>query len=216
MSFVHQEAGSMLATSVTPLLGRCNPIPGESLMSLIARTCVASGFRNLSTVLSTVGVSSRPPFVPFTRREDAEVIAALLRVETSAVTARMHVGTRDIIDWFGTPLRRSFIEARERRYSPESLRQSAHHPASWMLRPLAYCPSSFELLSATCPHCRRAIGWDHTRGIDRCEFCQEWLTDRVPPKVPVADRADAARVAAIIAVDASERVRAKSSLRPID
>lgn len=212
MSFAHPETGSTRATGVAPLLGRCDPIPGESLMSLIARTCVASGFRNLSTVLSSVGVSSRPPFVPFTRLGDAENIAALLRVETAAVMARMHIGTRDVIDWFGTPLRRSFIEARERRYSPESLRQSAHYHASWMLRPLAYCPSSFELLSSACPNCRRAVGWDHTRGIDRCEFCQEWLTDWVPAKVPVADRADAARAAAIIAVDASERERAKSSL----
>jgi len=212
MSSAHSETGATVATSVAPLLGRCDPIPGESLMSLIARTCVASGFRNLSTVLSSIGVNSRPPFVPFTRLGAADEISTLLRVAPVEVTARMHSGTRDTVDWFGTPLRRSFIEATERRYSPESLRQSAHHRASWMLRPLAYCPSSFELLSSSCPQCRRSMGWDHTRGTDRCEFCLAWLTDWAPEKVPFVDRIDAARVAGIIAVDSVERDRAKSSL----
>ncbi|RYG86264.1 MAG: hypothetical protein EON59_10390, partial [Alphaproteobacteria bacterium] len=105
---------------IQPLLGRCEPIAGESLMSLIARTSVASGFRNLSTVLSAIGVSSRPPFVPFTKLTAADAISGLLRVERAEVTSRMHGGTRDVVDWFGTPLRRSFIEATQRRYSPES------------------------------------------------------------------------------------------------
>lgn len=199
-------------SGVAPLLGRCEPIAGESLMSLIARTCVASGFRNLSSVLASIGVNSRSPFVPFTGLGTADEISALLRVDPIEVTARMHSGTRDTVDWFGTPLRRSFIEATERRYSPESLRQSAHHRASWMLRPLAYCPSSFELLSSNCPECHRSMGWDHTRGIERCEFCLTWLTDWAPEKVAIADRADAARVASIIAVDRAERDRAKSLL----
>lgn len=198
---------------IRPLLGRCDPIAGESLMSLIARTCVASGFRNLSTVLSAIGINSRPPFVPFTRLGGAsEAIAGLLRVDNAEVTTRMHGGTRDVVDWFGTPLRRSFLEATQRRYSPESLRRSAHHQAHWMLRPLAYCPSSFELLSSTCPSCLRSVGWDHTRGIDRCEFCLTWLTDWVPEKVAFADRADATRVAAIIATDPVERERVRSLL----
>lgn len=208
------EPSTRSRPGVAPLLGRCEPIAGESLMSLIARTCVVSGFRNLSTVLGSISVKSRPPFVPFTRLGAADEISALLRVDPVEVTARMHSGTRDTVDWFGTPLRRSFIEATERRYSPESLRQSAHHRASWMLRPLAYCPSSFELLSSNCPECRRSMGWDHTRGIDRCEFCLTWLTDWAPEKVAFADRADAARVASIIAVDSAERDRAKSSLPP--
>lgn len=209
-----KEPPTMARPRVAPLLGRCEPIAGESLMSLIARTCVASGFRNLSTVLASIGVNSRPPFVPFTKLGAVDEISTLLRVDPVEVTARMHSGTRDTVDWFGTPLRRSFIEATGRRYSPESLRQSAHHRASWMLRPLAYCPSSFELLSSSCPECRRSLGWDHTRGIDRCEFCLTWLTDGEPGKVAFADRADAARVASIIAVDSAERDRAKSSLPP--
>ena len=206
------EPSTRSRLGVAPLLGRCEPIPGESLMSLIARTCVTSGFRNLSTVLSSIGVNSRPPFVPFTRIDAADEISTLLRVDPAEVTARMHSGTRDTVDWFGTPLKRSFIEATQRRYSPESLRQSAHHRASWMLRPLAYCPSSFELLSSSCPKCHRSVKWDHTRGIDRCEFCLAWLTDWAPEKVPFADRADAARVAGIVAADPAERDRIKSLL----
>lgn len=118
------EPSTRSRPGVAPLLGRCEPIAGESLMSLIARTCVVSGFRNLSTVLGSISVKSRPPFVPFTRLGAADEISALLRVDPVEVTARMHSGTRDTVDWFGTPLKRSFIEATERRYSAESLRQS--------------------------------------------------------------------------------------------
>jgi hypothetical protein len=197
---------------VAPLLGRREPIVGESLMSVLARACSASGFRNISGVLSSIGISSPSPFVPFTQATRAADLAALLRVREDQIVARMHPGGREIVDWWGEPLRRVFLEARSRRYSPASLRLSAHHRAAWMIRPLPFCPESYELLSSECPDCRRTLGWTHTRGLDRCEHCGSWLTDTAPGTVGRASRADASRVAALVSFDPVERERAIRSL----
>lgn len=199
-------------STIAPLLGHCDPMLGESLMSLIARSCAASGFRNLATVMSSIGITARTPFVPFTQVAAAEDIAALLRVPSHEIAARMHPGSREVVDWYGTPMRRLFIEAVHRRYAPESLRQSAHHRAAWGLRPLPFCPDSFELLSSKCPVCGRVLGWDRTRGLDRCEHCLAALTDCLSPKIDIPDRRDAARIAAIVSVKESERQRAMASL----
>lgn len=197
---------------IAPLLGRREPLDGESLMSLVARTCDASGFRRISNVLGSIGITSMPPFLPFTQVGRIEGLAALLRVRPDQVRARMHPGGRDVIDWWGEPLRRVFLEAKARRYSPTSLRISAHHRATWMIRPLPFCPESYELLRSDCPACGRQLGWSHTRGVDRCEHCDASLADAGAEMVDYAAQVDALRVANLISVDAGSRERGVASL----
>jgi len=197
---------------IAPLLGRREPIEGESLMSLVARSCDASGFRKISNVLGSIGIASSPPFLPFTQMDRVDDIAALIRVCRGQVRVRMHAGGREVVDWWGEPLRRAFLEAKTRRYSPASLRASAHHRASWMIRPLPFCTESYEILRSDCPACGRRLGWSHTRGIDHCEFCGASLTEAVTVVLGAASQVDAARIASLVSVDAVERGQAVVSL----
>lgn len=214
MIALQTDTAAACRRAVAPLLGRREPLPGESLMSVVARACAASGFRTISTVLSSIGITSTPPFVPFTQIEHAANLAALLRVREDQVLSRMHPGGREVVDWWGEPLRRVYLEARTRRYSPASLAVSAHHRAAWMIRPLPFCPESFEILRSDCPACRRFLGWSHARGIDRCEHCDAALSDAVVDQVDTISREGASRVASLVSVDPGKRRQAVRSLPP--
>ncbi|RYG87504.1 MAG: hypothetical protein EON59_07225 [Alphaproteobacteria bacterium] len=202
---------------IAPLLGRREPLPGESLMSVIVRACWASGFPSLPRVLGSIGMSAVPEFVPFSHVDRADDLAALLRIDPEAVLARMHPGGREVIDWWGEPVRRMFVEAKARRFSPASLRLSAHHRAAWMIRALPFCPESFELLRSDCPSCGKTLGWRKTAGIDRCEHCQTSLAEGDAEEVNVHHREAASRIAALVSVDPVERREAVRSFEaPFD
>lgn len=212
MIALQADAAAAYRRTVAPLLGRREPLPGESLMSVVARACAASGFRTISTVLNSIGITSTPPFVPFTQIEHAANLAALLRVREDQILSRMHPGGREVVDWWGEPLRRVYLEAKTRRYSPASLAVSVHHRAVWMIRPLPFCPESFEILRSDCPACQRSLGWSHTRGIDRCDHCGAALSDAVVEQVDAASRTGASRVASLVSVDSRKRRQAVKSL----
>jgi hypothetical protein len=175
---------------VKSLRVQITPQAGESLLSLVARAAHKNVFEQPSQVLKFAGIKSAAPwFLPFTVAEHAEDIALLLSLDVAEIRARMHPsvtqpGMVELIDWYGTPLPRRFIEASARRYSPATMASSPYHQAISMLRPLQFCPLSMEYLRSSCMQCQRALGWSKTRGIDFCEYCNKHLGGPAERSVP--------------------------------
>lgn len=119
-----------------PLFGRVEPIAGESLLSLIARTAQVNVHDRLAAMLDEVDLGrARTANIPFSRVDHAYRLARLLSVEVDEIASRMHprIGGESphYIDWYGTPLERRFIKTTMRRFAPKGLRTSPHHRAVW-------------------------------------------------------------------------------------
>lgn len=203
--------------AIKPLLIGVKPVPGESLLSMIARATSDNVHEQTSQTLAFAGFSQpQLKHVPFSRIPRVKEIATLLSVTEHDVRSRMHAPARQNInwvDWYGTPLHRRYIEATVRRVSPVGFGNPPfHHRAIWMLRPLTYCPESMEMLISSCPYCGDGLGWRATLGIWRCEKCGRSLRHHRPGKVRWDLRGEAAAAAAIISTDPLQRADALSRL----
>src|ERR1039458_1882255 len=137
-----------MAGVVLSLFGRAAPISGESLVGLIARTAVENDHERLAPLLKLARIDTPlAAFVPFTFPDRAPELATRLSADLETIQSRMHTRIESdtglhLIDWYGTPLERRFVEVKARRFSPTALRRSPHHRAIWMLRPLTFCPAT--------------------------------------------------------------------------
>jgi hypothetical protein len=104
------------------------------------------------------------------------------------------------------------IESRSRRCSPQSLRQSPYHRATWDVRPLSFCPESTELLISCCPVCHGKLGWRRTAGLERCEHCRGSLLEYHPARLPPNLVDDARTISGLVSVSESERQAALEKL----
>jgi hypothetical protein len=125
---------------------------------------------------------------------------------------RLEIQGDDLVNWFGTPLPRHFIEAKIRRVSPKSLRASPYHRAEWMIRPLNFCPESMEYLISCCRLCGKDLRWVTSTGLWRCDRCGRSLTRTQPGKVTWEIRQDLAEAAALVSPSADSRSRALARL----
>ena len=170
---------------IRPLCASITPFEDESLISLIGRAAVVNEMTSLGKLLQFADVAAKnPAFTAFTQRSASGNIASLLGLDKSAIERRMHPRIEEldspIVDWFGTPLERRFIEVKGRRYSPSGLLDGAYGRSLWMIKPLHYCPLSLDLLCHCCPSCKKTLGWVRTHGLARCESCRATLdTDSV-------------------------------------
>lgn len=195
---------------IRPLCGRVSPFVGKSLASIVARSACANDIPSTAKLLRQ-GVKEwgRPAFVAFTHVDAARDLAVLLGLSVDDVVNRMHaktVGERsNRIDWFGTPLERRFLEAPKRRFSPLGLELSDFVSAEWMIRPLAYCPETFDRLRHECPHCDAQLGWDRALGVSVCEKCD--LDIRLGPAHLLSEERRPAYsvIAGLISTEASRR-----------
>ncbi|MCG2664719.1 TniQ family protein [Brevundimonas sp.] len=171
---------STAASSVRPLLVPTHPFLGESLPSLIARAADAHVFERPVDLLRLAGLSiSRLGNAPFTLYEHSREIAALLSTDEDQVAQMMCPPVADRpghVLWNGVMLPRRYIGARTRRVSPQSLATAAFDRAAWMLRPLAFCPESFEMLTGACAACREELDWYKAKGPVNCGRCGSLLT----------------------------------------
>ena len=176
-------------TRVAPLVAHVEPIPGETLMSLVARAAHANVFPKFAELLRHAGIKGHPAFAPFTALDHAEPLAELLGVPLDEVVQRFHPlhpdpSIKGAVVWAGTRMRRRSIEARRRRVAPLALKTSAHHRLEWTHRALSFCPYTFHHLISACPSCAKPLGWVATKGLDRCEHCEASLVDAPAPMVP--------------------------------
>lgn len=163
--------------TVRPLLVPVTPFEGESLISVIARACEANVFERPALLLALANVKvANAAYTPFTQIDAATSIAKLLSSEPTSISRLTHpridhAGVADVIDWYGTPLPRKYVEATRRRVSPTGLHASPHHRAVWMIKALTFCPESLDALIAECPACGERLGWTKVIGARNCENC---------------------------------------------
>jgi hypothetical protein len=194
--------------AIKPLLIGVTPIPGESLLSMLSRAAVENVHERLAQILAFADAPMyRPGYAPYTQIERAESIARLLSVPTQEIRSRMHasLGTR-LVDWYGTPLRRHYLEARLRRVAPGGFGSPPHHKAMWMIKALPYCSDTAEILISSCPACQKPLGWTATLGVFSCENCGRSLRRGRPKKLPWDVRPDALAAAQVVSPDPAKRL----------
>ncbi|WP_400768743.1 hypothetical protein [Methylosinus sporium] len=199
------------------------PIPGESLVGLLARNVAKHGIDRVAPVLKVAGIDTLiPDTIATTHCDSVKEIAALLSTTPEEIAARCH---RDVdvpgrpdsfFEWFGTPIRSAYREVNRRRVSPLSLRTSPHHRAVWDLRVFSFCPDSRETLISDCPACGKGLGWRWTLGIAYCEHCGADLREHPQPRIEVTDiDADALDfVVDLVHPDPERKARARSAIPP--
>ncbi|TWA60433.1 TniQ protein [Azospirillum baldaniorum] len=154
------------------------PIPGESLLGLLARTADRNGFTGLMKVLSFADIGTGTSAnLPSVDPNAAQRVAYILKVAEEEVTARCHPRivrhdpSGDFVDFFGVALRALYREKARRRVSPRALAISPHHRALHDLRPFSFCPETMERLIDACPVCHKTLRWTRTKGVAYCEHC---------------------------------------------
>lgn len=203
---------------IRPLCAPVEIYPDESLLSAIARSAEINVVPAISTLLKHADVEAgRAAFIPFTQFAASTDIGRLIGASPTEVVRRMLPRTentdRKSIDWFGTPLDRRFIEANLRRLSFSALNKEPYARAIWMIRPLPYCPESFDLLQSNCPSCKKVLGWTRSLGIAICEHCEQPLTAR-SKKLPSVRRHEYQNIAALVDMDSNRR-KATAALLPL-
>lgn len=205
------------------------PIPGESLLGLVARATSRNGYTSLLRAirLADIGRGQSNGIPTLVMDEEAERLAYVLRVPASEVTSRLHrivtFPDRDgeFIDFFGVTIRAQYREKRYRRVSPLALRRSPHHRAIHDLAPFSFCPETMETLLNRCPVCRRHLLWTTTRGVAFCERCRDEddeplvdLRDHPQRLVKVDDEAGLRLLTDLVDPDPSRRERAVANVDP--
>jgi len=168
---------------ILPLCATVKIYSDESLLSIIARSADANAVPATAMLLRHAHLdAARTALVPFTQIANSKKIASLLAMSLEDVRRRMFPRHIDApvasIDWFGTPLERRFVETAKRRFSSIALKRSPYGRSVWMIRPLMYCPETFERLRFDCSACCSVLGWSRSIGISVCEYCDAPLDKR--------------------------------------
>lgn len=205
------EANSLVVPleRVKPFRVTVAPIPGESLVGLVARSLQNTATRRLKVGLSLAGIDTiKPTYIASTVTRDSHFagLARLLDVDEFELRARSHFwtplpdGNSVGSNYFGECLRFRALQAVQRRVSPRALEISPHHRAIWNIRSLRFDPETLEPLLSHCPECRKELGWLRCYGISVCDKCLDQggkpvvdLRDYKQPIIEVPDL-DAVRV----------------------
>lgn len=204
-----------------PLAISLDPVPGESLIGLVARatrlnvldqTCIILG--ECAPALLHPGTIGQDIFDP--RR-----LAVQLGCSTGDILERCHPylgdpeGPADV-RWGRGALFRAHIVTINRQVSPATLTTSEHHRSAWMNRLLPYCPQSLELLINTCATCGKTQGWRHSWGIGFCDDrdCRSLLMHPTGEHLPDQLAEGYRRFAGIVSAAPAEREAAVSQLHP--
>ncbi len=197
-----------------PFIARPIPQTSESLNSLLMRTAEANGLSTINHVLHGIGINQLTyHYLAFTQVSEGCRLARLIGVPQAEIIERLHPeldheGSADLVEYYGIPMRRRFLDSRFRRYSPASLRKASYHRENWDVRVLPFCPESFEVLRSGCPNprCGTRLNW---RGgsINKCASCGEDLRTASADVVEM-DRDIATWVASLVSTNAIERTDA--------
>jgi hypothetical protein len=198
------------------------PLPGESLMGLVARNCAIHRLDKVTAALLPAGIDTLfPESLPTVHRGKAPEVAHLFKTSVEEVLARCHPpvaipGRPDsFIDFFGVPIRSAYREVDRRRVSPASLIASDHHRAIWDLRVFSFCPESKEVLIDHCPACGAGLGWRWTLGVAWCESCGKDLRQYPQPRIACQDMPALDFVVDLVHPDPRRKERARAKVPAI-
>ncbi|WP_036289741.1 hypothetical protein [Methylosinus sp. PW1] len=198
------------------------PIPGESLVGLLARNVAKHGLDRIAPALKVAGIHTLvPEAISTTHIGKSQEIASLLRTASAEITMRCHPRVEiqgrpkgTFINFFGTPVRSIYREVKRRRVSPSSLCVSSHQRAIWDLRVFSFCPESREVLISECPSCGKGLGWRWTLGVAYCEHCGVDLREYRQPIIDTADADALDFVVDLVHPDRRHNNRALSAVPP--
>ena len=170
------------------------PVPGESLRSIVARTCRENGLPNSFGLLGPLGLLHRNKVrvSEGTDIDPADLAHAMNLSEHEVTSRRYEALDLGYVDFFGMQVNKTRINNTVRRFAPTALGVSPHHRALWELRDLPFCPESWDMLIDTCPCPTEPNStvqrWTRTGSrVSECDRCgnplHELPSQIVPPHV---------------------------------
>ena len=149
-------------------------IPGESLLSWVARSSLEYELPNITTILRDVGQIHRNCAVDVMRGAiDVEGLAVILGTNLGQIE---RLRGRDLGDgslvYLGSKIRCGDIHARARRFAPRSLAlgETPFSRASWLIRTFPVCTESWQALRSKC-ECGATLPWATVSTMLLCENC---------------------------------------------
>ena len=181
MAAVGDDCGCQVCRSSLPdlsgprVMTAVAPMPGESLIGLVARTSAANWIHNLRPILS--GITPRWHMQQnLAVRDDIDFaqLAFSCRLPRHEIEARRYrpaqaVGEMPGIVFHGATIPIYDLELRSRRVAPSWLRAGRHSGLGHHAL-ATHCPASGELLIDSCPLCDCALGWTQS-ALHLCHAC---------------------------------------------
>ena len=173
------------------------PFAGESLRSLVARSCFENDIPNSFGLLKPLGLLVRNR-VRVSEGDDVrsdELAHAMKMPESEVASRRYEALGLGYVDFFGVQVNRMRINNGTRRFAPAALATNPHHRALWELRDLPFCLESWDMLRDTCPCSFEGTPtvqrWTRTQSdVSECDSCGEQLSQLAKQLVPDEYRSD--------------------------
>ncbi len=162
-------------------------LPGEGLLSLIARTTIEYELPHITTILRDVGQVHRNRVADIMSGDvDVEGLATILSADLAAVRSlRCDDLGNGSVRYLGATLAAGDVHTRERRFAPASLASNAipFYRASWLVRTFPACAETWQILRSRCD-CGSIQTWATVSSTVLCEGCGKDLRDLAAEVVP--------------------------------
>ncbi|QXT34810.1 hypothetical protein KV697_13575 [Sphingomonas sanguinis] len=191
------------------------PKPGQSLGGLVIEGAAALGERTIRGLLADAGTSLFGLVHHAAGREELASLAKALDLRTEDLVARRHGPLAGEIHrrcYFGVPIDGRMIEKRIRRFAPATLVSEPWHRASWQIRPLPFCETSWTLITDACHACGSLQRWSRAWGIELCDVCTQPLCEGSTAPVPAVLRPRLRLAAGLLHQQASRRSESMAAL----
>lgn len=162
-----------------PVLFQIDPIPGETLMSLVTRVVARNVLPSSHVILEQVGAPhAQNPTAAIVPGLNEPELARILRLPLAEVSGRRHAQTalNGFVRSFGAYVRADELVFRRRRFSPNALRASPHIRAIWSHKMVPCDTGAWEYLADSC-RCGTIQRWRAAYHLNRCDRCCRHLAD---------------------------------------
>lgn len=184
------------------------PVPGESLLSWVARTARHNVHASPYTLLRRCGLAYESrPYAALDGDIDRVRLARALGAAVDEVSSRMfsRSDTAGFVMLDGVEVRRNDLITAVRRFSARSVDARKIHAGQAMYRMLPFCPESWEYLLDACSTCGQLQRWRHAWALDRCDGCSTPLSESRGAAVARSLRPALAALSRIIGPDRALR-----------
>lgn len=193
------------------LLWGVTPMPDESLIGLVARSCADASHRTTAAVLEAAGAPHHQVFdIALGDAVSPGALATAIRQPLHEIERRRYPSVArtpstapPVRSFFGTLTAEYDLRPRVRRVSPSALAVSLHHRAIWEHGLLPFCHVTGQWLIDSCPRCGKRLGWYRSPGIELCDDtrCGADLRDSDPGRVDDGDLEAVGAIAGLLDPD---------------